>query len=333
MSQGICDLLAYPLSVPPVKRSRLERFAPEVAAAAVWLLFAWLCVRGIGEARLGLWEMLGLSAGRLSGGGVPAAGLLPRALAGAAQVSAQAAGLLMLAAPPVFVAASFAAERERGTLESIILTSAHHNRVVRGRFWFVSLPWLRLGAYLLPLYVLVGLEPILTMSCSGWSAPWLNLLGWLSTAGRQGGRFIWNDAVTPSGTVRSLFLAGMRWLHDFSAMFLCIGATFWISLRARTTIRAAVLGFLAAPVLVGVLFSPDFVWVLMTRLSGGAFLGRPVQYYWLAALAVMAARWGAVSTVLNRASRNFEAYVLGEKPDAGDARPGRRRGRRIRGYA
>ncbi len=332
MSRGVRDLLAYPLSVPPVRRSLLERFAPEMAAAAVWGLFAWLWLRGGPAGRLDIWEVLGLSSGRL-GDGVQAAGLLPAGLAGAALIAAGASGAVMIMAPVIFVAASFASERERGTLESIILTSAHHNLVVRGRFLHFALPWLRLAGYLLPLYVLIGLEPITTMSCSGWSGPWLDLLGWLSSGCRQGGRFIWNDAVTPPGTVQALFLAGMRWLHDLSAMYLSIGAAFWISLRARTTIRSAVLAFLTAPVLAAVAFSPDFAWVLLTRVAGGLVLSRPVQYYWLVALAVMAARWGAVSTMLGRASSNFEAYVLGEKPDAHAARTRRRGGSKLRAWA
>jgi hypothetical protein len=291
----------------------------------VWLAFLGVWWRHQGVWPLGLWESLGIVSGRYDFVGI--AEVVPVALSRAALVASEAGALLLIFAPVPFLASSFAAERETGTLESLLLTSTHHNLLVRGRFWSAALPWFRLALYLLPLYALVALEPMFTMSCSGWSVGWLNLLGWLVKLGKVPGTFVWAEAVTLAPSAHSFFLAGMRWLHDLSAMALAMGAAFWISLRARTTIRATVLGFLAVPPALLVAINPEMAWLLVSVVAKPVFLTRPVQYYWTAALAIMALRWGVLLGILRRASANLDAYVLGEKPDPLDARP-RVRGRR-----
>ncbi len=317
-------LVGYPLAAPPGGRRLPLRLAPELCALAVWGLFFYVWMTAEGPSRLGLWESLDLVASRFDV--VPSGEHLSAGLSRAARLACAAGGFLMILAPVAFAASAFAAERERGTLEAMLLTSTHHNLLVRGRFWYVALPWFRLAGYLLPLYLLMGFEPLFTLSSSGWSVAWLNLLGWVARLGEVPGKFSWESAVTAGPAAHSFFLAAMRWMHDLSAMVLAAGAAFHVSLRARSTIRSAVVSFLLVPPLVAVVFSPDLVWLLVSAAAKSVFLHQPAQSYWLVALLVMALRWGAVFWMLGRSARNFDAYVLGEKPDpqGGGARARRR---------
>jgi hypothetical protein len=319
VAAGAGRLLKYPLAVPPVRRHLLVRLAPELATAMIVALFLVVWERSAGQLRFGLWESLGWMEGRFERSQFASPDILAAGISRAALIASEAAGLLMLVAPIPFVAASFAAERERGTLESVLLTSTHHNLVVRGRFVHVALPWCRMAAYLLPLYALIAFEPMFTMNCASWSVGWLNLMGWVLGLARG---TVWTEALTRGPGPHAFFLAGMRWLHDFSGMMLVIAVTFFISLRARSTIRAALLSFLAVPALLVFLFNPDIYWLLGALALPDAFVS--VRVYWLMALTVMAVRWGTAYSIVKRSERNFDAYVLGEKPDTDGRRPRRR---------
>jgi hypothetical protein len=318
-------MLSYPFAVPPVRRMRLARLVPEFFALLVWGVFLWVWLQPGSGSRLGLWESLGLSGQRFAVESSSA--WLGASLSRAAAVAADLAGPLLVFAPIAFVATGFSIERRSGTLESILLTSTHHDRIVRGRFLFVSLPWLRLVAYLLPIYALLAAEPLLTMSCTGWSLPWMKLSGGLLLLGNVRGEYIWETAVTSGPSAHTLFLAVMRLLHDLSAMVLSMAVAFHVSLRARTLARAVVWSFALVPPVLLVVVGPELVWMIAALLLPQIFVS--VKIYWLTIVAVLAARWALALGLLRRDARNFDAYVLGQLPDAGGA--GRRfRGRRTR---
>ncbi len=310
MKRSIADQMKYPFAVPPVRRMWLVRILPELFAAAVWGLFLWIWLRDDSGLRLSMWESIGVGGARF--GTVDSAKFLGASLSRAAALCADVAALVMILAPLVFIAPAFSCERQGGTLETMLLTSTHHQTIVKGRFWFVSLPWFRLVLYFLPLYVLLAFEPLLTVGCASWSVPWLKLCGWTIKMGKVTGAFVWENAVTPGPSAHSAFLVAMRLLHDLSAMLLAMTVTFHVSMRSRTLARAVIFSFLLVPPAVLLLAGPDLIWLLAGTALPSAFLG--VKAYWLVVLGVIAARWGGAFSLLRRSAENFDAYVLGEKP-------------------
>lgn len=321
MRRSIAEQMEYPFAVPPVRRMLLVRVLPELFAAAVWGLFLWIWLQDASGLRLGLWETLGLGASRFAV--VESRDVVGASLSRAAAVCAEVSAILLVLAPIAFVAPAFSVERQGGTLEAMLLTSTHHENIVTGRFWYVALPWFRLVIYFLPFYALLVLEPLLTIGCSGWSMPWLNLCGWTASLGRVTGSFVWENAVTPGPSPHTGFLAAMRLLHDVSAMLLAMVVTFHVSMRARNLARALIFSFLLAPPAVVLMAGPDTVWLLLASGLPGSFLG--VRAYWLVVVVVIALRWGGAFGLLRRSAGNFDAYVLGEETGA-PARARRRRG-------
>ncbi|GEM_PF-2272087 len=125
---GLDELIATPFAQASGMRRNLLRFAPETAAAVVWLNLpvAWLLLQ---------WSS-------------------PQPLAAAAAWCILLGGLVLVTVPAALAAQSFAAERDRDTLDALLLTRVNRRKLVWGRYWGIALPWLRFVLWTLPLWIL-----------------------------------------------------------------------------------------------------------------------------------------------------------------------------------
>jgi hypothetical protein len=348
------SVMRIPFAEPPGRRGVWVRFAPEwcaLAIVAVGLLV--YALPGLSPQCEVLWrlpEKLGLVPGQvLAEVDRRSGGLFRFPTPSFIAAVALAQGLVVLALlflATVTVAGSLAAERERGTLEPLLLTPLHHRLMIRGRFWHLAWPWLRLALYALPLYLAFPLRELATggppvsihSGCAEpWSLKWQGFLvdrlcntyaiGPYSLAG-------WFMQPTPAGSAEGWLISGLRWLGDLSAVIFAAGAAFFVSSRAKTVRTATWLSCLVAPAALLTVLSPDAWWAVVAavqlRTRAGACLDS--RSYWLMAMGLMAARLIAGLWLVARVADTFEAVAVGERPASAEEQRRRRpRPPRLRG--
>ena len=260
------------------------RFAPEIAAGITYLTAVSVTVPGSDSGSspsLGLLLMVGLAVG----------------------------GLLTFAAAITSASRALARERERGTLEALLLASVNRETLIRGRFWCVTVPWLRLFAYLLPLYLILTATDLLkagasgpdALICSAFSAfsSRFNLL-FLLMVNRVG--LAWDNVRIWGG-----FLVLIRWLNHVSVFLFAAAASYWISARARSATAALLISAIVVPVALA-------SFLALHELLVGAFLldiilwqDWMVWLYALLAAICIAARILLTGYLLRRTTRDLVA--------------------------
>jgi hypothetical protein len=303
----------------PGRRSLWRRRAPEIWAAVIYaiLLVVWLTPEliyrpqsGIGAApRSAWWLKWGLVSGAY----------LAYFLAGAVLFfGALASGSL-----------AWARERDRGTLEPLLLTPMNFSAVVSLRFWHGLWPWVRLMLWLLPIYLLISLSgPFLEFAhdpgelhepwglscvCVFMSKPLLGLFAW-------GGPF----KPGPDWHLGTTGLVALRLVNDFSIVLFVCAAAYYLSVRSRSGTRALVAASLIVPLAAPLILAPQDMLGLTAQLliwadyltGSNALLQALLVAYGLVGIAAFIARVWLALWLVKRAARNFDWYALGEKPPA-----------------
>jgi len=220
---------------------------------------------------------------------------------------------------------SIVSERERGTIESMVLAPVRPADLVWGRYLRVALPWMRFMLWMLPLYLVLSSSELFTAGVAGQddTAPGLWALFALGPRGISLGLlaeppFRWG----PTGpTALSVALCLVRWLRDAWNIMLVAALGMHISARARSTLRGLLLAFLIVPLTMAVVFcipevlgfiAANFLQVLHEE---GARIGVNVLYPCFALLGVV-----AEVLVARRALRlvawNFAPFAVGEKAES-----------------
>lgn len=321
MLNRIRQSMQLPLARPPGRRFLGARFAPEICAVivlAVWAAAAlWLGRAGPAGGQL-----------LVRAGILPASDLAPlywspwRPALAAAWA---AAGLVLVLVPMGFAAATLAAERERGTLESLFLAGGDVGLLARGRFLNAVTPWLRLALYLLPVYFLAGLDDLhpflgrrllweqndlFAYGAAPWSHAWIGSLQKIFRPAVESAHAApWSRVTVAAGDVEGFSVAGLRWVNDVTTMLLLAAVAFRVSSRAPG-IRAAVMrSWMWLPVVLLVAFSPDFWWTLLAAIRG-AYL----KSYWAVAAAVMFLRLPAAILLVRKVEQSWERSVERGEP-------------------
>ncbi len=286
MVEGLRGLIAAPFARPPGGRSWPRRFAPELAAGAVYLVMA-------------------------AAGGVLSGSSQQPFADGAAWGYLLAAGILT-AAPLASAAAALAGERGAGTLEALLLTPADRTRLVWGRYWNLVLPWARFIGWLLPIYALCffgreepsvsggeAVESLSLIACI--FAPKPLLAAALLGVG---------DDVVLSMDMRVLVLV-LRALRDLGTLLMVVAAGLYCSARARSAARALGMGLLVLPLALGTLFSSAewMTWLL----SGQLGLDEAVPLYFFWSVITVVAELVIAFRLVSAVARNFDRYVMGER--------------------
>ncbi len=299
-----------PFARTPGRRRWPKRFAPELCAVAVYVvmvtIFVLRCLREVnvkGELFVEVWaEVLQISAG----------------------IGYALAGTILLIAPVLACALAFAAERSRGTLESMMLTPLEGRRVAWGRYLNAVTPWLRFFLWTLPVYMLLAGSEAVSDPVNSFRWDWGGVALYVFSAFCPKPIFV---AVVvglarSAGPVMKWSLAGgcsvlLRFVNDISIFVFATGAAFFCSVRARTTARALLGALLVLGALLTVLAADTWMVVGAAMIHEGLGLRFDMDIafglYIAAVLPVMLLRFGLGALLVHRAVRNFERYALSER--------------------
>jgi hypothetical protein len=219
----IRELMRTPLARPPGRRGVL-RFAPEIAAAVTYSAALLVLV---------LAEMQGQ----------------PHHLKLAVATGLTVGAFLTFAAALAAASRALARERDLGTMEALLLASPDHRALVRGRFWCVTVPWLRLFVYLLPLYLALAGSDLLLDATGGADALVLSVFSAFSSRLNFLYMLFYNRLDLSWDNVHAwgLFLTLLRWANHASVFLFTAAAAYWISARARNSAGALLLSCVAVP--------------------------------------------------------------------------------------
>jgi len=297
MFAGIRKALKTPLARPPGRRGLLRRFAPEWCALAVYAAF-----------------FLQLLTGALHGPRVIDSALLD-CIRVAAAAGYGLAGVCIVLGSAVTGALAWAGERERGAMDSLLLTSTDHRMLARGRFLHALAPWLRFLAWLIPLYVCMGI--------SGFFALLLDLQDYYRLAPLAGACQTWlvsvrlnvheglHDFISPP--MWHVLLGLLRLVNDLTVAVFACAAGFHIATRVRSAGRALLLSCLLIPFVLFTVFSAHDWVEILTYFCGSAYHPWSVaKWYSLLGATMFAVRCCLAWVLVRSAARNFDAYVLGE---------------------
>jgi hypothetical protein len=310
---AIRSAMRSPLAQPPGRRGWLRRFAPELCALGVYLLmltvFWWTRWRHPGfpmESGDTEWELRALG---------------QAALVGAVWAYALA-GLIFLIGPTVSGALAWGRERDRETLEALVLTPAAPEALVRGRFWRVALPWMRFCVYLLPVYLLLSTNNLFAEACTEktWAVSDICALGSHLFFGLCGEVWDWLLGGPHRPNPWTVGLAAVRLANDVTIPLFACALAYFLSLKSRTSGRAMLWSGLLVPG--ALLVALDLhnwlfllvVWrILPLNAEGWQYVLVCSTYLALGLAAFIARIWLALWLV-KHAARNFDWYALGEKP-------------------
>lgn len=298
-------LMRTPLAQPEPP-SRLRRFAPEVCAGACYLAAALTlsfspAARITGEGHLDALLLLG---------------------AGMAYVLA---GLLLFLVPMGLAAMVFARERDRSTLDALLMTPLDRESVVWGRFWSLVTPWLRLMLYLIPFYGIwacseIMQEAVETIAEEKDAWPLVLIIACLpKPLVGLGVVTVWFNFPGGWGNESALSLGGamlmaLRAVNDLSIFPLVTAAAFHISARARSTGQALALSFLIIPFAMLTVLAFD-VWIpVLWGIFARDITEEMATTYGVLASLAMLFRFGLAWWLVRRVARNFDAYATGERP-------------------
>jgi hypothetical protein len=280
---GIEGLLATPFAQASGMRRKLLRFAPEIAAAAVWanLLPAWLILREFSS----------------------------QPLVSAAAWCILLGGLVLVTVPAALAAQSFSAERDRDTLDALLLTRVNRPRLVWGRYWGIVLPWLRFVLWTLPLLVL-WMES--TPQATGWC--WCNAMEVMGAKSRQlcalGSRpllglfwYLYGEHVHGDYGDMAV-VSGLRFLFDALDLLLVTAIGLYLSVRLRSATAATAAALIVSLAVCGALGAADWECLMDQRIG----LWANVWFLLKAGEVLLAVN------LVRLAAGNFERHAL-EKSD------------------
>jgi len=147
-----------------------------------------------------------------------------------------AMAVIILIFPVAQAAMTWSGERDRDTLESLVLTPAARRRLVWLRFLGIASPWAALFVVMVPAYVILAGN--IHFRTSGESLHEVfesqPVVG-LTVAFAQPKEMHWSP-----GWLRLIVL---RLVNDFSLLVFAVALAFWLSARCRTSLRALALTF------------------------------------------------------------------------------------------
>jgi hypothetical protein len=293
--------MRHPLAAPPGRGRTWLRRVPIICLGAVY--GTWLCAaiiivvaqKGVDEDIHAGWAVVG---GAMAAYGVQA--------------------LLFVVLPAAIAATVLAFERDRGTMETLVLTSLDHRRLAMGRFYHAALPWLKLMLMLAPLYIVQavaangGFRPSRMRDFMGLSVVYLFApkLGMITLMGEgmtgRGGCAPW---VT-------LLMVG-RFGKDLIEVLLCVAVGFYCSARFRRGLHAVLVALVMVPAAMlsvfmiaewgffGLMFFSRWMmrWSITPELV--------VSLYAAVALLQTVAQVVVIGVLVGRVARRFDSYALG----------------------
>jgi hypothetical protein len=302
LPRTVAQVMRLPLARFPGRRRLWSRFFPEICALAVYALGAAIfLVPAV------YWDylVLGRSASR-------------KAME-AASLTYWAAAVILVFGPLIQSLNAWHRERSRGTAEALVLTPMDHGALVMGRYWHILLPWLRFMLWMLPLYLCLAVHPVMERIDRGNSSSWM--LGGIYALGSKGlfGTMVVATASPPEDlSLLGLFLAAARWLVDVVALWLASSLGFHLSARARSRGGLAV-AYVLLPLLLGTVACLND-WLMLPldvlRRMGAFGLSRDAMagIHITVGLLILIGSVFLSAAALRRTARNFDAYLLGEKP-------------------
>jgi hypothetical protein len=303
----------------PGRRSFWRRRAPEILAAGLYavLLVVWLVPKYRYQPGPEL-------------GGPPrpewcaAGSLLP-----AAYLAYFLAGIALLLGPIVSGALAWARERDRGTLEALLLTPMDFSALVSLRFWHALWPWVKLMLYLQPVHMLFSGAHLFRTPGQTWGG-WTDFSLCTLMSKPLMAYFIVDERIylyqlQPAWNGLGDLLAPMalRFANDFSTVFFACAAAYFISVRARNSARALATSFILVPSVLCIILAPhDLMFFLAFPRASNETTDMLLTGYGFVGIAALITRLWLALWLVKRAARNFDWYALGEKPPAATpARP------------
>jgi hypothetical protein len=292
----IRSLLSTPFARPPGRRSLWARFAPEWCALSVWLLFLARC-----------WY-------RYDGDFTDDP--ITTSMLRAAPVAYGLAGMILFVLPLQQGAWAWAPERSRAAMPVLLTTSLDHQAVAWGRFWIVTLPWLRFFVCLVPIYILGASHSMLIelIHSQGWKMGMLcsfapkPLVVWWGCLAAD----IPDPSVTMGFSAKAFGFLALRILRDLSAFFLSMGTAYFFSVLCRTPARAFLAALAAVVLFMFSLGALDIWWVVLLRYHPIASPSGVVIAATIACSLILA-QMVLPLLLVGWAARRFDAWALGEK--------------------
>jgi hypothetical protein len=302
MIARIRELMAVPFARPPGRRSLWARFAPEWCALLVYgVLYATSrrhCLPGYPWASMWMPGMV---------------------------YAYLCAGVLLLTVPVLMMAGAFAGEREGGEADILALTTADRSALAWGRFLHLAFPWLRFILWLLPLYVLHRV-----LLGYGSSGPSLNecmfytggpkvVVAWLLLIVDEDIMDKW-AALKYEWYWQGLLTIIPRMLNDAIQLLACLSLAYYISVRVKRTRTALIAAGILVPVAAATALAPaewaGYLLSLSSELLGIRGVLESLAGPLLLVLAAFAFKIWLAFWLVRKVARNFDAYLLGEKPGA-----------------
>jgi hypothetical protein len=294
VTPGARTPLAAPLARPPARQNFTTRWQAECRAGVVYLVWAgvslWMAYIDVEHAFI---------AGAMAAYG--------------------AAALMMLAMAGTSSAWIIARERDRGTMEALVLTPGRHEEIARGRFWYVARPWGRFLLWLLPLYIVQAVM----------------IGGAVNTSNTV--EFVMRSALCafgPKGAMAGVMAEGMsrsveipcwailltvgRIVTDAVDLLAAVSIGYYASARFwRTSHAVLVAGLVVPAAMLSVFCAPEWMLVL-TKLveqliggAGGMRGGFVATAYCVASVVTMAFEIALARWLVKRVVSRFDSYALG----------------------
>ncbi len=268
-----------------VWRRSLRKWAPEIAALAVYLIMSLAAL-------------------------IPLASSVYPWVDGAAWGYLVAAGILTFV-PLSLAASSLTGERQMGTLDALILTPVDRRRLAWERYWNCVFPWLRFIAWLLPLYLVLFLsrpaEPV--------QASWLNpaisaTLCGLGSKPALGYLILEHGEQMALRSELQALCVAVRAIRDCVTLLLVCGIGLYASARTRTRAGSMIAGLVVVLVLLGgVLSLPEWFIVGQWDIPG---VENVAAAYFLWSLMVVLTELLVALIMARSVARNFDHFLLRE---------------------
>jgi hypothetical protein len=291
---GVRKVLNVPLARPPGRQGFMTRWQAECCAGLVYLVWA------VGS----LWMTYEGERGAVYIG---------------AMFAYAAAGLIMFVLAATSSASILAAERDRRTMETMVITPGRHEKLALGRFWCVALPWLRFVLWMLPLYIVQAIaaggsvrttdaEEFFGLSTIYVFAPKVAMLPLMGEGMRR---------VVELPCWAFLLMIG-RVLADSLDVVTAVAIAFYASARFwRASHAMLVAGLIVPASMLTVFCAPEWVsigLVVLWEVTGAMGPSSPTPVfigYLLGSLAVAAVQIALVRWLVLRVARRFDSYALG----------------------
>ncbi len=230
-------------------------------------------------------------------------------------------GLILLLLPAAVTATVLASERDRGTMEAMVLTPSWHDEIARGRFWHAAAPWLRLFLWMLPMYLMLG------VCCSGMyeQMSGKDTLG-MSVALMFVPKFYvaaisgFGLTQSPGVPCGSLLVIGLRMLRDVIDLMVALSVAYYFSARMWRGVHAVLLSMVTVPALMlSIFMAPEwFTALIMAIFAATSWLRNAVQIeviitlYAIAGVLICVLQVWMCSALIRRVAKRFDAYALGQ---------------------